>query len=276
MFELPEYVTLAKQINQSLAGKRIHKGMQGNQPHKFVWYNHTHEEFAALTAGKVAGQATAKGRWLFLPLEPGYVLVLGECGGKMLYHAPGATLPEKYHLCLQFSDDSALTVMTQMWGAMELYEKGEELRRAYIAGMRPTPVDAEFTWDYFDRFVTDLAQGESRSVKALLTQDQLLPGLGNAIAQDIMYQAGLHPKHPIAALDQGQRQALFHAILTASNEAINCGGRYDEVDLFGKPGRYVRLMDKNTAGWPCRRCGTTIQKIQYLGGACYVCPQCQV
>ena len=35
-------------------------------------------------------------------------------------------------------------------------------------------------------------------------------------------------------------------------------------------------MDKNTAGEPCRRCGATVQKIQYLGGACYVCPQCQL
>lgn len=49
MFELPEYVTLAKQINDTLKGKTIQRGQLGNSPHKFVWYNRSHEEFERLT-----------------------------------------------------------------------------------------------------------------------------------------------------------------------------------------------------------------------------------
>jgi formamidopyrimidine-DNA glycosylase len=276
MFELPEYLVMAADMNTVLPGKHVRAGEQGNQPHKFVWYNRTHEEFSKLTQAKTVGQATVKGRWLMLSLEPGYLLVLGECGGRILYHPPGAAQPDKYHLRLQFEDGSALTAMTQMWGAMELYAQGQELQRPYIAGMRPTPADAAFTWEYFDDLVTELAKGEKRSVKALLTQDQIIPGLGNAIAQDIMYEAHLHPKHPIVELDGDQRHALYQAIMQVVDAVTRCRGRYDEIDLFGKPGGYVRLMDKNTAGWPCRRCGANVQKIQYLGGACYVCPQCQV
>jgi formamidopyrimidine-DNA glycosylase len=275
MFELPEYLVMAADMNSVLPSKRVWRGEQGNQPHKFVWYNRTHEEFEQLTQCKVVGRAMVKGRWLMLPLEPGYVLVIGECGGKVLYHAPGAEQPAKYHLRLQFEDGSALTAMTQMWGAMELHEQGQELQRTYIADMRATPADTAFTWDYFSHFVAEVAKGEKRSVKALLTQDQLIPGLGNAIAQDIMFEARLNPKHPISALNDDQRLTLFQAILQVTEAVTRCRGRYDEVGLFGKPGGYVRLMDKNTAGWPCRRCGATVQKIQYLGGACYFCPRCQ-
>ncbi len=125
MFELPEYATLTKQCNETLQGKVIQKGSLGNRPHKFVWYNRKPDEFTRLTKGKRIGKAWTKGKWLFAPLEPGYVLVLGECGGKLLYHPPGTKLPDEYHLLLVFEDDSALTVTTQMWGAMELYEKGE-------------------------------------------------------------------------------------------------------------------------------------------------------
>ena len=39
MFELPEYTTLARQMNESMTGKIIQKGELGNSPHKFVWYN---------------------------------------------------------------------------------------------------------------------------------------------------------------------------------------------------------------------------------------------
>ena len=55
----------------------------------------------------------------------------------MLYHPAGTTLPEKYHLWLGFEDGSAFTAMTQMWGAMELWEAGQEQERQYLKGMRP-------------------------------------------------------------------------------------------------------------------------------------------
>lgn len=275
MFELPEFITLARQINATLTGKTILSGRLGNSPHKFVWYNRSPEEFAALTHGKTVGAARARGKWLFVPLDPGYVLLLGECGGRILYHPAGAKLPEKYHLWLAFTDGSALTAMTQMWGAMELYEAGRELERQYVRDMRPTPSEPEFTFEYFAALIESLLAGEKRSVKGLLTQEQLIPGLGNAIAQDILFRAGLHPKRPIGELGTDQRRRLYDAIGLTVAEAIAGGGRNDETDLFGQPGGYGRLMDSKAAGQPCPACGTAIEKLQYLGGACYFCPRCQ-
>jgi formamidopyrimidine-DNA glycosylase len=276
MFELPELVTLAKQMNDTLKGKTVQKGQLGNSPHKFVWYNRTHEEFERLTEGKRVGGARSKGRWLFLPLEPGYVLLLGECGGKVLVHPPGAKLPTKYHLYITFDDDSFLTATTQMWGAMELYEQGAEQDREYVKDMRTTPIEPEFTFDYFAGLVDELVEGKKRSAKALLTQDQIIPGLGNAIAQDILFRARLHPRHAIAELSADQRQGLYRAIVDTVAEVIEQGGRYDEWDLYGRRGGYVRLMDKNALGRPCPECGGEVEKIQYLGGACYLCAQCQL
>ncbi len=167
MFELPEYVILARQINESVAGKAIRSGSLGNSPHKFVWYNRTHDEFAGLAQGKTVGQAAVRGRWLFVPLQPGHVLLFGECGGRLLY-------------------------LTQMWGAMELYEAGQELERQYVKDMRATPVEPEFTFAYFTALIDSLLAGPKRSVKALLTQEQLIPGLGNAIAR---WAASQTPHH---------------------------------------------------------------------------------
>ena len=275
MFELPEVVTLAGQLSSALAGRTIQAGSLGNRPHKFVWYNRSPGEFARLTAGRRIGAASARGRWLFIPLEPGYVLAFGECGGRMLLHEAGAPVPDGYHLRLDLDDGSALTVTTAMWGAMELHEAGRELERQYVRDMRPTPVEAAFTFDYFSALIAECLAGEKRTVKGLLTQDQLIPGLGNSIAQDIMFRARLHPRRPLAELDAAQRRALFDAIVGTVREAIERGGRNDEVDLFGRPGGYVRIMDRTAAGRPCRACGTTVVKLQYLGGSCYLCPACQ-
>ncbi|MGE5141536.1 MAG: DNA-formamidopyrimidine glycosylase family protein [Rudaea sp.] len=275
MFELPEYVTLAKQCNETLKGKVVEEGSLGNLPHKFVWYNREPGEFKRLAKGKRVGKASTKGRWLFMPLEPGYILVLGECGGKLLYHPDGTRRPDKYHLLLEFDDGSALTATTQMWGAMELHEKGQERKRKYIADMRTTPIDAGFTFEYLNELIDEVTQVEKTSVKALLTQHQLIPGLGNAIAQDILFRGCLHPKHPVEELTRSQKRQLYNAITKTVEQAIKQGGRCDEYDLYGNPGKYVRLMDKNALGRPCPQCGRPIEKMQYLGGACYYCPGCQ-
>jgi len=55
VFELLEVVTLAKQINGTLIGKVIRSGSLGNAPHKFVWYNRSHDEFETLTRAKTPG-----------------------------------------------------------------------------------------------------------------------------------------------------------------------------------------------------------------------------
>jgi formamidopyrimidine-DNA glycosylase len=141
--------------------------------------------------------------------------------------------------------------------------------------MRPTPVDTQFTLDDFNALLDALIADKKRSVKGLLTQEQLIPGLGNAIAQDILFRARLHPRHDLAELDPDQRRALYDAIVGTVQEAIAQGGRYDEVDLYGRPGGYARLMDKEALGRPCPGCGGPVEKIQYLGGACYYCPTCQ-
>jgi len=275
MFELPEFVTLAKQFNETLKGKVIEKGSLGNTPHKFVWYNRKPAEFAELTKGKTIGKARAQGKWLFVPLEPGYVLVLGECGGKVLYHPSGTEPPTKYHLCIVFEDDSSLTATTQMWGAMELYEKGKERARQYIKDMRTTPFEPEFTFEYLSALIDTVLRIEKTSAKGLLTQNQLIPGLGNAIAQDILFKARIHPRHSIDDLTKSQRRQLYNAIMKTVKQVIDRGGRYDEYDLYGNTGKYVRLMDKNAVERQCPECGRQIEKMQYLGGACYFCPNCQ-
>jgi formamidopyrimidine-DNA glycosylase len=159
---------------------------------------------------------------------------------------------------------------------MELFERGQERLRQYIKDMRTIPLEPGFTFEYFNALLDELCLAEKRSVKGLLTQDQLLPGLGNAIAQHILFRACLHPRHPIQDLSRGQRRDLYQAILDTLEEALAQGGRYDEVDLYNHPGGYVRRMDKHALGRPCQQCGGKIEKMQYLGGACYFCPRCQV
>jgi len=275
MFELPELTVIAAQMNDVLPGLVVAAGTIGVSPHRFVWYDREPEEFAALTAGLRVGRAWAEGKWLFVPLEPGRVLLIGEWGGRIRYHADAADLPAKRHLDLTFTTGAALSATTQMWGGVHLVEAGREREVKYVKDMRPTPLDERFDRAYFGELVAAAGQDGRRSVKGLLTQEQLIPGLGNAIAQDIMARARLHPRRPLSTLDEVQLEGLYEAITETVRAVIAAGGRSDERDLFGHPGGYARLMDARAVGRPCVTCGTPVEKISYLGGACYFCPACQ-
>ncbi|NPV57504.1 MAG: hypothetical protein HPY76_12635 [Anaerolineae bacterium] len=194
MFEISECQVLTRQMNDAIAGKVVQTGKLSNSPHKFVWHNLSHQDFAAQTAGKTIGQARALGRWMLIPFEPGYVMVIGEWGGKLQFLPAGTPALSKYHFLVTFTDDSMLFGLTQMWGAAELYPAGQEQERQYIKDARPNSLDDAFTFGYFTQLIDELLRGAKRSVKSLLTQDQLIPGLGNSVAQDIMFRAGLHPR----------------------------------------------------------------------------------
>jgi formamidopyrimidine-DNA glycosylase len=90
-----------------------------------------------------------------------------------------------------------------------------------------------------------------------------------------MFKAHLHPRRSLADLTPRQCRDLYEAIKDIVCEVIRKRGRNDETDLFGKPGGYIRLMDSHATGKPYPECGRMVEKILYLGGACYFCPKCQ-
>jgi formamidopyrimidine-DNA glycosylase len=111
MIELPEALTIARQMTHELAGRRIATAVQGSSPHKFAFLSGSPEEYKEILEGRVLGETTARGRYTLTRIEPGYVLVLGEGGERILVHSTCKTLPKKHQLLLQFSTS------TNTWGS---------------------------------------------------------------------------------------------------------------------------------------------------------------
>jgi formamidopyrimidine-DNA glycosylase len=123
--------------------------------------------------------------------------------------------------------------------------------------------------------LADAPKADKLSAKALLATEQRLPGLGNGVLQDILFEARIHPKQKVGALSARQRQVLYRVIRSVLAAMTRQGGRDTERDLFGQAGGYQTRLSRNTVGQPCPRCGETIRKESYLGGAVYTCAGCQ-
>jgi formamidopyrimidine-DNA glycosylase len=272
MIELPEALTIAGQMNHELKGKRIESGNQGNSTHKFVWYNRKPEEYEEILAGKTIGEVTTNGNWISAHLTPGFALLLGDMGGRVIFHQDADTLPERYHFMLTFEDYTYLTVTIQMWGFIKLLDESEAANQR----RKLTPISDEFTYDHFKQLVEDYEEKHKKSIKYFMISKSGISGIGNSYLQDILFRAKIHPKRLVADISDGETRKLYDAIRETMKEAVELGGRYDERDLHNNPGGYVRILDSKARGNPCRECGTPIEKIQYLGGASYFCPSCQL
>jgi len=275
MIELPEAVTIASQIDAELRGKTIAAVERGNAPHKFAFYTGSPEEYEAMLGGKRIGGAEGLGNHVVVAVEPDLALVLGGGGERILLHAGAETLPKKHHLLLRFSDDTYLTVSVQGWGAVQCLPREDLGTRTFVGVGRVSPLGEAFSPAYWEGLFAGLEPGDPRAVKFLLISQPGVWGLGNGYLQDILYHAGLHPRRRAVDLTPAERGALYDATVRVLREATALGGRDSERDLYNRPGGYRKVLDSTTLGDPCPRCGGAIQKIQFLGGACYVCPTCQ-
>ena len=163
----------------------------------------------------------------------------------------------------------------QMWGFVNLLEKSEVPKQPYAKVGIP-PLSEGFTPERFDQLLEEYPEKTKKWVKGFLVTSQYVNGIGNSYLQDILFRAKIHPARKIPTLTTEERRRLHAAIQSTFAQAIKLGGREDERDLFDHPGGYHRLMSSQSVGKPCPDCSTLIQKISYLGGACYVCPTCQV
>ncbi len=190
------------------------------------------------------------------------------------YYESSCKAPKKHQLYLEFTDGSAITVSTQMYGGILIFKEGQNDNPYYLTALeKPSPLSQEFTYEYFCSLNTDSLAG--KSVKAFLATEQRIPGVGNGVIQDILYQAGFHPKRKMSTLSEADFKQLYVALKKVLHEMTELHGRNTEKDLFGNPGGYVTYLSKKTYATPCPKCGYEIRKENYMGGTIYYCEHCQ-
>jgi formamidopyrimidine-DNA glycosylase len=277
MIEIPEAVALSGQLTSAFRGKAVADVVVGASPHKFVWFYGDPDSYANLVLGESFSGAHPVGG--FVEGEIGNARLLFSEGINLRVHAPDEPRAKKHQLLLEFDDGSALSASGQMYGGVGIFREGTNDNEYYLtARAKPSPLSAEFDWDYFVDLIAEAHPPVSHrkvSAKALLATEQRIPGVGNGVLQDILFHARLHPKRDVGALDDEERSSLFSALKETLARMSQAGGRDTEIDLYGEHGGYRTLMSRHTVGDPCPSCGVPVEKASYMGGSVYLCPGCQ-
>lgn len=271
MIELPEAVTLGRQINEALAGKIITDVFNANSPHKFTFFYGDPLLYKQLLTGKKIMSAQNYGIFVDIILENDIRISLND-GINLHLGIKTSQIPSKYQLVLTFDDKSFLAFTVAMYGGIAAY-KGKFDNKYYTKSIESiSPLSDMFDVTYFENLIAN--EKKNISVKALLATKQRIPGIGNGSLQDILFNASLNPKRKILSLSSDEKKNLYQAIKDTLKAMVEGEGRNTENNLYGKGG-YKTLMSKNTYSTPCPRCGYLIIKENYLGGTVYYCPKCQ-
>jgi len=277
--ELPEAKILAEQMNRELKGKCIKNYCLRDYERlqRIGFMNRDIKSFDQLVNRKVES-VISRGNAIRLKLEGKLNIILSpEFGGELFYHSHEATPPDKFHLNIDFSDKSALTVRLTSMGGIHVF-KDDELNNSYMfkRDFNPeilSPIDETFTFNKFSK----LLQDNSKALKSVLVgKDAVLVGLSNSAFQDIIYRAKLHPKRKAAELTPNEQRALFNAVKLVLQERIRLNGKDQFSDLYQQQGRYIPAMGPNMRKRNCPVCRTPIKELSLGGGKVFVCPKCQV
>lgn len=275
MIEIPEALTIANQINNTIKGKKIINVIAEHTPHKFAWYHKNPQLYRKLLIGKTIDKAAAYAGMVEIKTSAATILI--SEGVSLIYHKQNQEIPKKHQLLLRLEDYSIVTASVQMYGGLWCFNDESEFENPYykIAKEKPSPLSDEFNEISFNELIS-LEEVQKLSAKAFLATEQRIPGIGNGVLQDILWTAKIHPKRKIRSLKDKEKEALYNSIKTVLSDMKNFGGRDTEKDFFGNKGSYKTMMSKNNTGNSCPICGSIIRKEVYLGGSIYYCEGCQV
>ena len=106
----------------------------------------------------------------------------------------------------------------------------------------------------------------------------VIVGIGNIYADEILWQAKIHPFKPANKLSNEELKEIFLAMKQILQKAVNLRGTSisDYRDTAGKSGKYGKIKKVyQREDEPCFRCKTPIKRIKIGGRSSHFCPKCQ-
>jgi len=185
-------------------------------------------------------------------------------------------VPNKYsHITIYFTDGSVLYFNDlRQFGWIKVLSDEELARALEKSGIEP--LSQEFTLDYFIKL---LNKKKKSPIKLVLMDQNLIVGIGNIYANEILFVAGIKPDKKTEKLAKNEIKKIYDSIFVILNKAIKYQGTSaeDYVTLEGKPGTYDKhllVYDKKDENCP-NKCGGKIEKIKLGGRGTYFCSRCQ-
>lgn len=278
MAELPELETLRRELEKEAVGKRF-KAPEVTGT-KAIRHNGSKKAFQTRLEGAKVKSVDRRGRFLVTNLDNGELLVIElGAGGRLEKVAPKSAPPKGTAVVLTFTQGGQIRLVDPT-GASQAFVVASDALKAEVPELAAgglDPVADAVSWTAFARVLLS----RSAKLKVLLTDPEVVAGIGPIYSDEILWEAGLRHDRMSDSLSSQEIRRLFRALVETLHEAVkHRGTTVDEhpfVDLYGKPGDYQgELKVFAREGEPCKRCRAPIVRSRVSNKPLYHCEGCQV
>ena len=292
MPELPEVETVRRGLAPVMEGARFVRVERRRPDLRFPFP----KNFAKRLEGATVEALSRRAKYLLAELSSGEVLMmhLGMSGSFRVLHGSDERGPGKFHhargkvsahdhVVFHMSNGAVVTFNDpRRFGFMKLVRRDALNQDPMMEALGPEPLGNAFD----GAMLAAACAGKRTSLKAALSDQKVVAGLGNIYVCEALHRAHLSPKRQastIATRSGGatpRADALAEAIRAVLNDAIRAGGSSlrDHRRTDGALGDFqhnFRVYDR--AGTKCvtPNCKGTIRRIVQGTRSTFFCPVCQ-
>jgi formamidopyrimidine-DNA glycosylase len=285
MPELPEVETIRRGLLPVMKGRRIAR-VETRRPDLRVPIP---RDLDARLEGRRVADIGRRAKYLLIELETDDVCVvhLGMSGRLFIEKDHARPIDAHDHVTLTLDDGMRVTLNDpRRFGLVALMKKAELPLHKLFAAVGPEPLAPEFDGPALEAKL----RGRKTSLKAALSDQRLVAGLGNIYVCEALFYAGLSPERRAGTVKGGKAAALAAAIKRVLNDAIANGGSSlrNYIQPSGELGYFQHrwaVYDKE--GKPCPGCdcaarnsaivvkGRGVRRVVQGGRSTFYCPRRQ-
>ncbi len=292
MPELPEVETVRRGLQPVMEGARFAhvEARRGDLRWPLP------KDFAKRLEGQTVTGLGRRAKYLLADLSSGDVLVmhLGMSGSFRVTQARGEKTPGAYyherskstahdHVVFEMSNGAHIAFNDpRRFGSMKLVPRIALDEEPLLRALGPEPLGNAFD----AAMLAQACRGKKTSLKAALSDQRVVAGLGNIYVCEALHRAHLSPKRRASTIatragaPNERAERLVEAIKAVLQDAIKAGGSSlrDHKQTNGELGLFqhnFRVYDREGERCPSPGCTGTIKRIVQTGRSTFFCPVCQ-
>jgi formamidopyrimidine-DNA glycosylase len=272
MPELPEVQIVVNGLNDFVSGRIIRDA-------KVLWSPYLEgipwRLIRSQIPGEQFGKVTRLGKYIFIRIGDLILQVHLRMTGALQLVPKGSRKRKHTHFQLIFSDNNRLDFSdTRKFGRI-FWLKASHFND-HVAKLRlgVDPVLERLTGESLMK----ITRGRKKNIKNILLDQNLIAGIGNIYASEILFKTGLHPLRPGSEIKAGEAELLAINILQILETAVKKGGSTinDYLQVSGESGEMQNHFQVyGREGSECYKCGARIKREIIAGRSSFYCPECQ-
>jgi formamidopyrimidine-DNA glycosylase len=270
MPELPELEVVREVLQRRVVGQAIMAVEVIPPGGVIVTRDLTQAGFAAAMTGASIAAVARRGKYLVFTLQaamtPLFLVLNPKLSGRLQLAGPKEKRKARTWAIFEMSGGGQLRYLDQKQMGQLYLTQDLALIPDYVA---IGPEALEISLENFRRRLASY-RGE---IKGVLTRGEFVAGIGNAYADEILWEARLHPYRKRTQLTQEEIDRLYQAMRDTLLASIDKVRHEMQEHIELEPREFMSVHMKT--GEPCPRCGTPISLVSANQRITNFCRKCQ-